>query len=94
MTGVTHAPVVPDLPQSTTAARQALSRPALPDPASSGIDHIVLVTMENRSFDHYLGWVPGAEGLPPGVRLSDAFGQAHAMFPLAATAGYGFASCG
>ena len=92
--GAPTAPVVPDLPQSTTAARQALARPALPDPASSGIDHIVLVTMENRSFDHYLGWVPGAEGLPPGVRLSDAFGQVHSMFPLAATAGYGFASCG
>jgi len=24
--------------------------------------HIVLVMMENRSFDHVLGWVPGADG--------------------------------
>ena len=45
--------------------RAGLPRPVLPDPALSGIDHIVLVTMENRSFDHLLGWLPNAEGLPP-----------------------------
>lgn len=28
----------------------------LPSPESSGIDHIVVVTMENRSFDHFFGW--------------------------------------
>ncbi|NKF22798.1 alkaline phosphatase family protein [Solimonas marina] len=32
----------------------------LPDPESSGIDHIVVVMMENRSFDHYFSWVSGA----------------------------------
>jgi phospholipase C len=26
-------------------------------PSDSPIDHIVVVTMENRSFDHYLGWL-------------------------------------
>jgi phospholipase C len=26
--------------------------PNLPIPANSGIEHIVVVTMENRSFDH------------------------------------------
>ncbi|MCU1590258.1 MAG: phospholipase, partial [Frankiales bacterium] len=30
----------------------------LPEPAKSGLDHIVVVCMENRSFDHYLGWLP------------------------------------
>ena len=30
---------------------------ALPDPSNSGIEHIVFVMMENRSFDHYLGWL-------------------------------------
>ena len=54
--------------------RANLPRPALPAPASSGIDHIVLVTMENRSFDHLLGWVPNAEGLPAGRQFTDAFG--------------------
>ena len=28
------------------------------DPASSGIEHVVVVMMENRSFDHFLGWLP------------------------------------
>src|ERR1043166_1417661 len=30
----------------------------LPPPAASGINHIVVVMMENRSFDHFLGWLP------------------------------------
>src|SRR3954447_5618764 len=29
----------------------------LPKPNKSGIDHIVVVMMENRSFDHFLGWL-------------------------------------
>ena len=29
----------------------------LPNPTSSGIEHIVVVMMENRSFDHLLGWL-------------------------------------
>ncbi len=86
--------VVPKLPGSTTGLRYALQRPALPDPAASGVDHVVVVTMENRSYDHFLGWVKGSEGLPAGVKLSDAFGDEHAMFALAAEPGYRFASCG
>ena len=31
-----------------------------PNPSQSGIEHIVVVMMENRSFDHLLGWFPGA----------------------------------
>src|SRR5256885_9544746 len=34
----------------------------LPDPAACGIEHVVVFMMENRSFDHLLGWLPGAEG--------------------------------
>jgi phospholipase C len=36
------------------------SSPALPSPNASGIEHVVLVMMENRSFDHFLGWLPNA----------------------------------
>lgn len=37
--------------------------------SSSPIDHIVVVTMENRSFDHYLGWLAGdAQYLAEGAR--------------------------
>src|SRR5579864_5722282 len=33
---------------------------SLPLPNASGIQHIVVVTMENRSCDHLLGWLPNA----------------------------------
>ena len=39
---------------------------ALPSPELSGIEHVVVVTMENRSFDHMLGWLPNANGARPG----------------------------
>jgi phospholipase C len=29
---------------------------------SNGIEHVVILMMENRSFDHFLGWLPGADG--------------------------------
>src|SRR5688572_25367173 len=34
----------------------------LPSPDASGIEHIVVVMMENRSYDHFLGWYDGADG--------------------------------
>jgi phospholipase C len=64
-------------PGSTTATA------ALPNPAGSGIDHIVVVMMENRSFDHYLGWVPGADGVQAGVRLKDSAGNSFNSYDLA-----------
>lgn len=47
----------------------------LPPPEESGIDHIVVLMMENRSFDHFLGWVPGADGWQAGVAMKDADGN-------------------
>jgi phospholipase C len=35
---------------------------ALPSPSNVPIDHFVVVMMENRSFDHYFGWLDGADG--------------------------------
>jgi phospholipase C len=51
---------------------------ALPQPASSGIDHIVLVMMENRSFDHLMGWLPGANGRQARLVYRDPAGVTHA----------------
>jgi len=54
----------------------AASNSNLPaNPADSGIDHIVVVMMENRSFDHYLGWVPGADGKQAGLQFTDRLGR-------------------
>ncbi|HEY3538378.1 MAG TPA: alkaline phosphatase family protein [Trinickia sp.] len=72
--------------------RANLPRPALPNPATSGVDHIVLVTMENRSFDHMFGWVPNAEHLQ--IRqFTDAFGQVQSSFALTSNPAYGFQAC-
>jgi phospholipase C len=56
---------------------------ALPPPARSGIDHIVVVMMENRSFDHFLGWMPKADGRQAGLSYVDAAGVSHSTYPLA-----------
>src|SRR5215471_16596988 len=58
------------------------SYPGLPDPASSGIEHIVVVTMENRSFDHLLGWMPNAEGKQGGLSYTDKAGASHPTYSL------------
>jgi phospholipase C len=50
---------------------------SLPDPADSGIEHIVVVMMENRSFDHLLGWLPGANGQQAGLAYLDENGEAY-----------------
>lgn len=56
---------------------------ALPHPARSGIEHIVLVTMENRSFDHFLGWLTHADGRQAGLEYLDRAGVPHLTYPLA-----------
>ncbi len=65
------------------AMAEQLTAPALPDPEQSGIDHVVVVMMENRSFDHILGWLPGADGQQAGLTYFDRAGLAHATHPLA-----------
>ncbi len=62
---------------------------ALPDPASSGLDHIVVLCLENRSFDHMLGWLPGANGRQAGLGYPDANGVVHETFHLSTYQGCG-----
>jgi phospholipase C len=57
-------------------------RSSLPNPQNCGIDHIVVVMMENRSFDHMLGWVPGADGRQAGLTYTDSAGVADSTYPL------------
>jgi phospholipase C len=61
----------------------------MPAPGESGIDHIVVVMMENRSFDHFLGWVPGADGKQAGLTYVDRYGIPHQTWHLEH-----YASCG
>lgn len=55
----------------------------LPSPELSGIEHVIVVMLENRSFDHFLGWLPGADGKQAGLTYLDAAGVGHATYPLA-----------
>ena len=52
------------------------------DPASSGIDHIVVLMMENRSFDHFMGWLPGADGKQAGLSFVDRQGVRRSTYHL------------
>jgi phospholipase C len=47
----------------------ATARGATPDykTASQHIQHIIIIMQENRSFDHYFGTFPGADGIPQGT---------------------------
>jgi phospholipase C len=51
--------------------------------AKPAFDHVVVVMMENRSFDHLLGWLPGADGRQAGLSFEDAAGASHPTHPLA-----------
>jgi phospholipase C len=64
--------------------------PTLPNPADSGIEHVVVLVMENRSFDHYLGWVPSANGRQAGLTYLDSLGVPHTTHQLVDWTGCGF----
>lgn len=66
------------------AAPRAMAQtlPSLPDPEASGIDHIVAVTMENRSFDHFFGWMSYADGKQAGLTYLDTKGVSHPTHSL------------
>jgi phospholipase C len=74
---------------ATAAGARPLTRtvpaaPArLPAPSRSGLDHVIVVMMENRSFDHFLGWLQGADGKQASLTYTDAAGTAHQTWSLA-----------
>lgn len=71
------------LPVLLNGSIQISGSVTLPDPSQSGIEHIVVVTMENRSFDHLLGWMPNADGRQAGLIYTDNSGASHSTYPLA-----------
>ncbi len=66
----------------------------LPAPEDCGVDHIVQVMMENRSYDHMLGWVPRSDGIQEGLAFRNVEGTAVPTFHLAADPEYGYQGCG
>ena len=55
----------------------------LPSPRRTGIGHVVVLMMENRSFDHLIGWLPNSAGKQAGMVYTDYGGALHETFPLA-----------
>ncbi len=49
---------------------------------SNGIEHVVVLMMENRSFDHFLSWLPDADGRHDMAYLSTD-GNVYPNYPLA-----------
>jgi phospholipase C len=73
------------LPADTIVAEAARRqrRVRLPSPRNMPVDTFVVLMMENRSFDHYLGWLPGADGRQAGLQYTDDNGQVHETRRLA-----------
>ncbi|HEX5116867.1 MAG TPA: alkaline phosphatase family protein [Pseudonocardiaceae bacterium] len=49
---------------------------------SKGVENVVILMMENRSFDHFLGWLPGADGRTD-LTFPSPDGNTYPNYPLA-----------
>lgn len=59
---------------------RTIAQNATPPLGLEKIQHFIFIMQENRSFDHYFGTYPGAEGIPPGVCLSSPGGPCQAPY--------------
>src|SRR6202012_5837632 len=78
----------PETVVAEAARRQR--RVKLPSPRNLPIDTFVVMMMENRSFDHYLGWLPGADGRQAGLQFTNPQGQRLSTHRLTFTQSCGF----
>jgi phospholipase C len=65
------------------SAQQELRPETAPTASIQDIQHVVVVMMENRSFDHLVGWTPGADGRQAGLTYPDRLGEPRPTYPLA-----------
>jgi phospholipase C len=70
-------------PQTLIAEAASRQATPLPNPRNLPIDTFVVLMMENRSFDHYLGWLPNADGMQAGLSYVDRDGVTWQTRPLA-----------
>src|SRR5437867_1090765 len=73
------------LPPETIIAEAARRqrRAKLPSPRDIPIDTFGVLMLENRSFDHFVGWLPGADGKQAGLSYVDDDGKTYQTHPLA-----------
>ena len=69
-------------PSSTPTAKAKASVGGITDPSKAPFDTVVVLMMENRSFDHLLGWVPGANGKQAGLTFPAYKGGTATTAPL------------
>ena len=60
----------------------ANASPAVRAGGSGGVEHVVVLMLENRSFDHFLSWLPGADGRHNMTYLATD-GNVYPNYPLA-----------
>lgn len=77
-------------PLMAEAARRQARAAATPSPSNWPIDTFVVVMMENRSFDHFLGWLPKADGRQAGLSYRDSSGASFSTYSL----GSDYQGCG
>jgi phospholipase C len=65
------------------AAATPLLGDVLKAAAAPAVEHVVLVMMENRSFDHLFGWLPNADGKQAGLHFPNKAGGYNATHELA-----------
>ncbi|HEY8739723.1 MAG TPA: alkaline phosphatase family protein [Candidatus Dormibacteraeota bacterium] len=63
-------------------AVHSLAAPRLAQ-GTTAFDHVVVLMMENRSWDHFMGWLPGANGVQAGLQYTDTAGTTYPTYPLA-----------
>jgi phospholipase C len=55
----------PSVPESADPTSEPTTEPlADPEAGIMNLDHLIFIVQENRSFDHYFGTYPGADGIP------------------------------
>ncbi len=89
LTLATGAAVLDSAGSSAAADTRAQPLPAgaatgaIPRVSEAPFNTVVVLMMENRSFDHVLGWLPGANGRQQGLSYADKRGILHPTYPLA-----------
>lgn len=82
LTATTLAACSSDSAGSRAAPNRTPTPKGLGKPQDAPFDHVVVLMMENRSFDHSLGWLPGADGQQAGLEYPDLDAKFHKTWDL------------
>ncbi len=69
-------------PSTSGSTAQAQKVGGITDPSKAPFDTVVVLMMENRSFDHLLGWLPGVNGKQAGLTFPAYKGGTATTAPL------------